>query len=50
MMVLQAIYTNDWFFGQELQFAIGASASLPNLFAFGGGYFSPYIYANTGKG
>ena len=50
MMVMQVILVNDWFFGQELQLAVGVSESVPNLFAFLSGYFAPFCYKNAGEG
>ena len=44
MSILQTIFVNDWFFNQELQFALGVSGSIPNLFSFLAGYFAPYVY------
>ena len=47
---MQCSFITDWFFGKELQFAMGVGSSIPNLFSFVAGYVAPWSYKLGGKG
>lgn len=48
--VIQTIFITDWFYDQELNFAMGFAGGVPNFIYFGAGFFAPYMYETGGKG